>query len=482
MSKKPLFEIDVQGLAATSARRGRAHIMYELISNALDQNVRRVDVTVAAANRGLTCVRVEDDDPEGFSDLAHAWTIFGASPKRPDAEKRGRFDLGEKLVIAQCVAATIRTTKGTVEFDVRRGRRTESSARRECGSEFEGHLRITKSEREAMIAAARSVIVYNGNDTPELYVNGDRVPGRSPLEVVTATLPTEWWLDGAFHRGPRQTEVEIYKGSGWLYELGIPVCQTGDTYDVNIRQRVPLNIERDNVTPAYLRKVRVAVLNATSERLTPEVAATSWVRQALESPEVAIESVSAVIEATHGAKVAVNDPSAPETRYGAINRGYDVIAGRQYNKAQWENIRRLDLPSTSEVAPGKHDAKTPDRVLEDGDLTSAMVAVRNLAQTLALRTLGHPISIMFIEDRSIFPAMYGASTLTFNVAKLRSWFDGPLNSILDLLIHELGHDASTNHLDSAYHAALTKIAGATVALALSEPGLFLDFEEERRNR
>jgi len=189
-----------------------------------------------------------------------------------------------------------------------------------------------------------------------------------------------------------------------------------------------------------------------------------------------------VIEATHGVKVAINDPSAPETRYGAINRGYDVIAGRQYNKAQWENIRRLDLPSTSEVAPGKHDAKTPDRVLDDEDLTPAMVAVRNLAQTLAIRTLGHPITVLFIEDRSIFPAMYGASTLTFNVAKLRSWFDKPLDDVLDLIIHELGHDASTNHLDSAYHTALTRIAGATVVLALSEPGLFLDFENERRDQ
>ena len=50
--------------------------------------------------------------------------------------------------------------------------------------------------------------------------------------------------------------------------MGIPVVETGDRYHVDVQQKVPLNMDRDNVTPAYLRAIRVAVLNATHGRIT----------------------------------------------------------------------------------------------------------------------------------------------------------------------------------------------------------------------
>jgi hypothetical protein len=65
-------------------------------------------------------------------------------------------------------------------------------------------------------------------------------------------------------RGGRETNVEVYEPeqgeTAMLYELGVPVVETGDRNDVNILQKVPLNVNRDNVPPAYLRTVRTLLL------------------------------------------------------------------------------------------------------------------------------------------------------------------------------------------------------------------------------
>src|SRR5439155_12367182 len=57
-----------------------------------------------------------------------------------------------------------------------------------------------------------------------------------------------------------------------LYELGIPVVETGDRWHVSVGQEVPLTPDRTNVPPAYLRAVRVGVLNALTTRIVGEEA------------------------------------------------------------------------------------------------------------------------------------------------------------------------------------------------------------------
>jgi len=47
----------------------------------------------------------------------HILTLFADSAKKSNPEQRGRFNLGEKLVFAQCDEVTVRTTKGGLRFD-----------------------------------------------------------------------------------------------------------------------------------------------------------------------------------------------------------------------------------------------------------------------------------------------------------------------------------------------------------------------------
>lgn len=107
------FSVDKEGLAAILERRGKAWAVLELIQNALDTASPTVDVTLTPVpGTPQVMLTVTDEDPDGFKDLTHAYTLFAPSTKAGDAEKRGRFNFGCKMVLALCLEATITSTTG----------------------------------------------------------------------------------------------------------------------------------------------------------------------------------------------------------------------------------------------------------------------------------------------------------------------------------------------------------------------------------
>jgi hypothetical protein len=140
--KKNWFEVDKEGLARLVARQGKTFIVRELVQNAWDQQVTEVSINLEKAGPGTVRLTVEDDDPNGFSDLSHAYTLFAPSSKMRDPTKRGIFDLGEKLVLALCYLAEVSTTTGTVQFS-KRGR-TKLRKTRSRGSSFVGQMGLLK--------------------------------------------------------------------------------------------------------------------------------------------------------------------------------------------------------------------------------------------------------------------------------------------------------------------------------------------------
>src|SRR5690242_10340310 len=101
---KEWLSVDRAGLADVLVRRTKTFVVLELIQNAWDERgVTTVSVTLdPVPSRSAARLVVEDDAPEGFADLTHAYTLFAASSKKHDATQRGRFNLGEKLVLALC--------------------------------------------------------------------------------------------------------------------------------------------------------------------------------------------------------------------------------------------------------------------------------------------------------------------------------------------------------------------------------------------
>src|ERR1051326_2762588 len=107
------FEVDRQGLAQILERKGKEFALFELIQNGWDESgVTKVSVSLQYQGRNKARLAVEDDAPDGFKDLSHAFTLFADSAKKANPEQRGRFNFGEKLVLAISDEVTTRTTEG----------------------------------------------------------------------------------------------------------------------------------------------------------------------------------------------------------------------------------------------------------------------------------------------------------------------------------------------------------------------------------
>src|SRR5260370_14973526 len=148
MGGQQWFDVSKAGLGKQAEEHGKGRLIGELLQNALDeQGVTQIAVTLALVpGRALADLTVEDDSPEGFRDLAHAYTLFAESYKRGNPEQRGQYNFGEKLVLAVCEQASISTTKGSVVFASDEGRIEHPRQKRERRSGFQCRLRFTRAQ------------------------------------------------------------------------------------------------------------------------------------------------------------------------------------------------------------------------------------------------------------------------------------------------------------------------------------------------
>ena len=471
------FKVDKNGLAQLIERRGRTFVVFELLQNAWDQNVTRVDVTLKPADeRGYAKLVVEDDDPAGFARLSDAFTLFAPSDKKGDPNQRGRFNLGEKLVLALCSDAVIASTKGTVEFNPTG--RIETKVRRERGSCFEGTIRMNRNDLKEVEAAITRLLP----PVPTFY-NGAMLPTRTPIHTFTLELPTDVADDeGYLRRRPRETAVRLYHlwsgESAYLYEMGIPVVETGDRWHVEIMQKVPLNSDRDNVPPSYLRTVRTAVLNEMADRIeTEEDANQDWVREAGGDPRCSDQAIGHILDARFGEKRVAFDPSDPEANKLAVSRGYTVVHGGHLSGGEWLNAKRAGaiLPAgqvTPSPKPYSPDGD-PQKIVPPNQYTDAIRRCVAYAQRVAAAIIPATIAVDVVNDAGWpFSATYGPGRLTFNLGRLGYGFftqatatsDG-LERLDGLLIHEFGHHFSGDHLAADCHTALTRLGARFKALA-----------------
>lgn len=485
------FSVDKEGLAKLLERRGKEFILFELIQNALDESVTEVNTSLERIpGKRLARLVVEDDHPNGFSDLNHAFTLFAESCKKINAEQRGRFNLGEKLVLALCDEAEISSTTGTIAF-TREGRVRRRSCRAR-GSRFEGLLRLNSEEIED---CGKAVMRLLPPANVKLSYNGQIVPTRPALAEFEATLPTEVAdPEGALRRTQRKTRIRIVEPldgeTPFLYELGIPVVELGDLrWHVDIAQKVPLNFDRDNVTPAYLARIRALVLEHLQDRLTTEDANTVWVRDAVQShgDDLPGEVIERVMGLRFGERRVAFDPSDPEANSRAVAAGYTVIHGGQLSRQEWEAVRRAGaaLPAGQVTPSPKVFSDDPDapalRYVEREDWTPAIQAVVAYAERIGERLLGFNLTVKVANSISWpYAGAYGGRRLILNLGRLgHGWFERKdIVEINQLLIHEFGHEYSMNHLEAAYHDALCRLGGKLALLALDEPGLFLIGEME----
>jgi hypothetical protein len=471
------FSVDRAGLAKQLADVPAWRLVAELIQNAWDERSTICNVHIVPLGHGITQVIVDDDNPTGFADLTHAWTLFAPSMKADKAEQRGRFNMGEKMLLALARTAMIESTTGTVIFDATG--RTISRRKLAAGSRITVDLKLTKDQAGDIVGDLQRLV-----PAIPTFVCGIQLPAAEVVGTFQAILPTVTTdAEGRFVRTQRRTDVRIYQVTderpAAIYEMGIPVVAIDLPWSVDVQQKVPLNRDRDNVTPAYLQELRVHVLNHMATVMKQDQFSQDWARAAAGDQNADPAAVERSLDARFGTKRVAFDPSDLEGNRLATAKGYTVVSGGSLSAGEWKNARATTLPA-GQVTPSPkpyHPDGEPLKLFSDP--TAAMLRVAQLAKVLARRIGIGGITVTFVDDPDWgFNATFGESrNLVLNVGSLgQNWFTLAMNRvpILDLLIHELGHHDGANHMEERYWKNLTRIGAQVADLALTDPDLFAD--------
>ena len=455
------FTVDKDGLSQLMAARPRVAMLHDLLQNVFDEEATTAVVTVAPieGRRGRARLVVADDCPDGFADLRDAFTMYRSSRKKNDPTKRGRFNEGEKFVLSLCEEATIATTTGTVHFHAD-GTRTTSRTSTDVGSVFDAVAKLTRAEVDAMLTEVRRVFVPEGFT---VVVNGEPLPHRTPTrtvdQVALSTVKAD--EDGNLVATRRITEVDIVKPADGetphIYEMGIPVVEVDVPWHLNVGQKVPLNRDRDNVTPAYRRDLLAAVLDATVDLLSTIDAAEGWVKDAL--PSAADATVRDVTGKMFGAGWVIRTPADSEADKNAIAHGRTVVGGGALSKAAWEAVRRSHAATSSATNFSlRPDIGDRDPVLaESSRFTKAVESYSVKVANYLLDSDSYQVEVW--NDREARCAgRFSPGRIVVNLAHLPKKDTATFAQALDdLLIHECAHRFSGDHLSMTYVYACTRL-------------------------
>jgi hypothetical protein len=466
-NKGTWFEVDKEGLKALQKGKPKTFIVNELVQNAWDEDISSCYVVFDYDDkRQVLRLSVTDDNPEGFKDITHAYTLFADTYKRRNPEKRGRFNLGEKQVIAICDKAWVDTTKATIIFDA--NGRSERDPIRDVGSKITVELSATPKEVKQMIKHAENLLVPKN---VSYHVNGNRIPYRKPFKSFETILDTEILKDGVMRDTARKTAVNLIENNNeqsYIYEMGIPVEQIDAPWHIDIQQKIPLAVDRETVRAYYIQDVYADVLNNTYDILTSEQSSELWVRKATRDTRVEKEAVKQVLEKRFGDKFLVGNSFDPNANDEARAQGYNVISGNQMSAEEWAKIKEFGLvQSTSDLFGSKGLA-----VAEEITPNKKQMIYAKFVKKVSKKFMGFEVKVRFVKCDDNARANYGNQTVTFNLNYIpESFFDGINVENIRLLVHEIAHEYG-NHTEHSYHDFITTLTGKMVLEALKNPKFY----------
>ena len=258
--------------------------------------------------------------------------------------------------------------------------------------------------------------------------------------------------------------------TNYICELGIPVVETDIPFTINVNQKVPLSKDRDNVKPAYLKKLKAFVLNHTHNDLSEDELQTTFAQEALEQKESSAEAVKSVIDAKFGEDAVVYDMSDLEANKKAFADERQVISGSQLSKEAWSKVKETREQYSDFALPsgqiGKYAKPEFSGGAKEVPVDDKMQEVVDYAKFLHEQLGFGDLSVTVHDGRGALATYgHGHLQLFFNVLG-RNWFDLETNKqkILELLIHEFGHYYSSDHLSSSYYDGLCKIGAKLIML------------------
>jgi len=466
--EKSWFTVSKEGLKQLQKGKAKTFVISELSQNAFDEDITTCKINITRKGN-KSRVSVEDDNPIGFRDITHSYTLFADTYKRRNPEKRGRFNLGEKQVIAICDFAKVKTTKGTVLFD--ENGRTELPDKTEKGSIITVEFETTPKEHEELIKHTEKLIQP---DNIKFIVNGKEMPKKKVFKQYTTSLDTEILKDGQMVPQFRKTKVNLLEHNGqpsYIYEMGIPIVEIDTPWHVDVQQKIPLGVDRETVRPAFIQDVYAETLNVTHDIITTEQSSEIWVRTASKDKRVQKQTLKSILQKRFGDKFLSRNPFDRNANQDAIAGGYNVINGSELSKEEWQRIRELNLiKSTTEKFGHKGLEEQVGEPIEEG---TDLDRWRNFCRKCAKEFQGNDINVKYVKCTGTpVRADYGGHELRFNLNLLpKRFFKRITEENIDLLIHELAHERG-NHAEENYYREITRLAGAFTIKAIKKPDFF----------
>jgi hypothetical protein len=490
------LEIDITGFRRTLERKGKAWAIFELVQNAWDTEATLVEVTLTkpknVEGQLISTLICKDNDPDGYRNLDEAHTLFASSSKKADPTKRGRFNAGEKQVLAMCESAKVTSTTGQVIFAMNGKRKETDEVRTQAGTVFEGKLEMSEEEWSDIGKQVQLLI-----PPIKTVFNGVEVAGRVPLRSFEELLPTEVANErGVLTPRKRKTEVRAYRPgkneAPHLYERGIPVVAIDGKYHVSVEQKVPLNMDRDNVTPHYLKTIHTVILNNLHDDLTEEEASSTWVTTAVGNTErIKPEAAATYVKKAFGEKAAIKDYRDPGSIKETESRGWNNITPAALSPEVRDTIKKHGLlKKTSDICPTEIPTPEAKTTINPNDYDDDQTQFVRLIKTISPLLIGHEVDVKIVNDDDVLlrgcfltdAALNTKGRTTFKPGSFLFEINTAYHDTSDwdqnyrLLIHELAHHhpkcQNNDHLRSEFYETVNAIGANLTMLALTQPELF----------
>ena len=433
--------VSSSGMRELHAGRSPWSLVKELVQNSWDEapeaTVCEVEIG-PGSGPGKTLISVTDDGP-GFSNIADAYTLMGASSKRASPIKRGRFNLGEKELIAVALEATIQTVGHTIHFPAEGGRQ-ERRNRSKRGTIVHLTMPWKKAQRGELIERLKR---FRPTEC-RLVINGEEVERREPILTQKATLQTvlQNGVGEPMRMTRRSTNIDILArvaNEAWIYEMGIPVQSIDGQYDLDIQQKIPMPPNRDTIGKAYLQDVQAEVLNAMHEQMEREEFGDTWIRTAVEDDRIVPEAVQTVVKQRHGDKVAMWS-SNTDANMRAAEAGYEIVNPRAMSPEERKHVREHAGVESANDLFGRGPSVESKKVTPDSFKLAFADWVQNLGQTCNLRVQVQFFSAPEATVMASCTANTSNPIVRFNVGRLNdAWFCHRGPEQLALVVHEFGH-------------------------------------------
>lgn len=442
------FEIDTEGFKIQMSEMEPYRIVQEIIANSFDEpSVTEINCYLRH-DRSYFTMSIQDNG-KGFRSIKDVFTLFRNSYKRKDVQQRGRFNLGEKEVMAVAYDGFIRSRDWKVEFYENKRRETKNLDDNH-GTTVEARFLWDSTQIDIITKQLQKLIVPNKQT---LEINGKPVEKKTIARTIKGKLWTVIEDDESKQMVRRliETKVDVYEKDqdelAWIFEMGVPVQQLEKhlnvQWHVDIQQKIPLEIKRDVVSDTYLIDIYALLANKCYDLVPKEKAGAKWINRSM--VRIDAEPAKDLLKKQYGTdKLYIPSKVDFEANESVNKVGGQTILPNTLDRDERTHLREISVVKLATDDFGSGISKEYKEI----EITPQMEKYFQVVKLVAKDTIKKDIEINVCDSDITHPAWYSGSNLTYNIRFLagrKKFFDRFTERGIGIIVHELSHDKVPAH-------------------------------------